>query len=93
MLSFNYKYKLKRFEFQALVGGVGIKFDGNTLFYLNADLSARYLLAQKNGWKTMLSAGLKYLPFYISAFPEDMYYENRMQMLGPFVGLRFKKEL
>ena len=93
MLSFHYSMDLERVEFVALVGGVGIKLKDKAIAYSNMDISARYKLFRRNNWLGMLSFGVKFVPFYTSFSSDLIYFENKMNLLGPFVGFRFKRVL
>ena len=93
MISFHYSMDLERVELVALVGGVGIKLKDKAIAYSNMDISARYKLFRRNNWLGMLSFGVKFVPFYTTFSSDLIYFENKMNLLGPFVGFRFKRVL
>ena len=93
MLSFSYTYLIKRLELHALVGGVGVKINGNEVAYMNLDAAARFIMFRSNDWLGFFSAGIKFIPFHLRIKTDTFSYVNDMTMFGPFVGFRFRKLL
>ena len=93
ILSVSYTYMLNRLELHILVGGVGVKIQGNEIAYMNLDAAARFILFQSGSWLGLFSAGVKYIPFHLLIKTEEFSYVNNMTMFGPFLGFRFRKTL
>jgi len=90
MLALRYVYDIKHWEFDAVVGGVGVKINSSAIAYMDFEAAARYKMFRKNNWMGMISLGIKYIPFYISTEQEDFSFEQTTNFVGPYLGLRFK---
>ena len=93
MISFSYTYMMKQLELHALVGGVGVKINGNEVAYMNLDAAARLVLFKSDKWLGLFSVGIKFIPFHLLIETEEFSYVNNMTMSGPFAGFRFRRFL
>ena len=91
MLSIHYTLDVRKLEFTTLLGGVGVSINGNAIAYANMDFAVRYKLFRVNNWQGMISAGAKLVPFYLSYQSNELEFENKMNLFGPFLGFRIKK--
>jgi hypothetical protein len=90
LLAINLDVYWKRFEFAALIGGAAVNANGNEVYYVNADLAARYAFVKNERWAGQVALGWRYITMDLQ-FEEDASdgFEADIDFSGPYVGLRF----
>ena len=79
-----------RFEVAALIGGAYIKYNSNTISYLNADLAGRYAFYKGKHWSGMVSLGYRYIGMNLDIEEDCNKFKADINLTGPYIGLRIK---
>lgn len=88
MITLNVEQQLNRFNFQVLAGILGAKINGNTIAYMNSDLSIKYAFHQTSKIKMEVLLAFKYIPFNMKVVNEPVTeYSLNADFFGPSVGL------
>jgi len=90
LLAVNYSYRWKRTELAGLIGGAYIKANGDTVGYINMDLSARYAFYKSDALAGMVSLGYRYIAMNLDINNNSDRFKADLDFNGPYVGLRFE---
>ena len=88
MITFHVDQRLKNFEFQLLAGFLGARINGNTIAYMNNDLSVKYAFLHSDKVRVQGLLAFKYIPFKMEIVNEPISkYALDADFYGPSLGL------